>query len=205
MPTGYTAGVVDGTIKTFKDFAKNCMRAFGATIHMRDEPMSKKYEPRVPDDFYYERVEEAKKNLAELDTLPDEHFIKEEHEKIKDDIRYYSEKMRKVKEARERLDSLLEETSEWEPPTTDHVEFKNFMIQQLTETIKYDGDVEYYEGEIERLYKKLDTPIDLDSVKKDLRESYEANLNRSQKSLDEEIERCKKSHDWADQLLKSIE
>jgi len=204
MPTGYTAGVVDGTIKTFKDFAKNCMRAFGATIHMRDEPMSKKYEPRVPDDFYYERVEEAKKNLAELDTLPDENFIKGEHEKIKDDIRYYSEKMRKVKEARERLDSLLAETSEWEPPTTDHVEFKNFMIQQLSETIKYDGDVEYCEGEIESLYKKLDTPIDLDAVKKDLRESYEANLNRSQKSLDEEIERCNSSNEWVDVLLKSI-
>jgi hypothetical protein len=204
MPTGYTAGVVDGTIKTFKDFAKNCMRAFGATIHMRDEPMSKKYEPRVPDDFYYERVEEAKKNLAELDTLPDEHFIKGEHEKIKDDIRYYSEKMRKVKEARERLDSLLAETSEWEPPTEDHTAFKDFMIQQLKETIRHDGDVSYYEEKLAECYKKLESQIDLDVVKKDLRESYENNLNRGQKSLDEEIERCKKSNDWVDQLLKSV-
>jgi hypothetical protein len=78
------------------------------------------------------------------------------------------------------------------------------MIQQLSETIKYDGDVEYCEGEIESLYKKLDTPIDLDAVKKDLRESYEANLNRSQKSLDEEIERCNSSNEWVDVLLKSI-
>ncbi len=205
MPTGYTAGVIDGTIKSFKEFAKNCMRAFGATIHMRDEPLSKKYEPRVPDEYYYEKVEEAKKNLAELDTLPDEHFINQEHEKIKENIRYYSKKLSEVKEARSRLDSLLNETSEWEPPTTEHIEFKNFMIQQLTETIKHDGDVGYYEEEIEDLYKELDTPIDLDAVKKDLRESYEYDLDRSQKRLAEEIERCKTSNDWVDQLLKSIE
>ena len=36
MPTGYTAGILEGKIKTFPEFAKICMRAFGAAIHMRD-------------------------------------------------------------------------------------------------------------------------------------------------------------------------
>ena len=30
MPTGYTAGIIDGKTETFQDFEKQCMRAFGA-------------------------------------------------------------------------------------------------------------------------------------------------------------------------------
>ena len=98
MPTGYTAGVVDGTIKTFNDFAKSCMRAFGATIHMRDEPLNRKYEQRVPGVYYIESLEEAKKELALLETLPDEHFVNKIHSEIKADIRYNLEKIEKIKE-----------------------------------------------------------------------------------------------------------
>lgn len=52
MPTGYTAGILDGEINTFEEFAKTCMRAFGATIHMRDEPLSKTYEPEKTSDYH---------------------------------------------------------------------------------------------------------------------------------------------------------
>ena len=45
MPTGYTAGIIDGKTETFQEFAKQCMRNFGACIHMRDENMGKEYEP----------------------------------------------------------------------------------------------------------------------------------------------------------------
>ena len=35
MPTGYTAGIIDGTTKDFKEYAKHCERAF--MIHLREE------------------------------------------------------------------------------------------------------------------------------------------------------------------------
>lgn len=205
MPTGYTAGVVDGTIRTFNDFAKNCMRAFGATIHMRDEPMDNEYKRRIPDDYYLKRLGEAKKNIEEFETLSDEHFINIKHTKIKDDIKYYSKKLSDVKEARQRLDKLLAETEEWNPPTEGHTAFKDFMVQQLKETIKHDGDISYYEEQLNECYKKLESPIDLSVVKKDLMESYEYDLESSQKSFNEEIERCNSSNEWVDVLLKSIE
>jgi hypothetical protein len=205
MPTGYTAGVVDGTTKTFKDFAKICMRAFGAAIHMRDEPLSKKYEKRTPDSYYYENLEEAKKNLADLETLPDQYFIEAEYEKIKEDIKYYAKKINEIKETKERLDNLLNEASEWKPPTKDHVEFKKFMIQQLQLTLESDGDTSYYDEKLKELYEKLESPIDIVLVKEELRESYEYDVVSRQKRLEEEIERCKSSNDWTDELLKSIE
>jgi len=46
MPTGYTQGILDGTTKDFKEFAKHCMKAFGACVHMRDDDMKKEYEER---------------------------------------------------------------------------------------------------------------------------------------------------------------
>lgn len=46
MPTGYTAGIIDGKIKDFKEFAKLCSRAF--IVHLRDEPINSEYKKREP-------------------------------------------------------------------------------------------------------------------------------------------------------------
>jgi hypothetical protein len=100
---------------------------------------------------------------------------------------------------------MIAETSEWVPPTEDHVEFKNFMIKQLQDTLERDGDASYWENLLEESYKKLESPIDLDSIKKDLRESYEYDVETRQKRLDEEIERCESANEWVDKLLKSVE
>ena len=181
------------------------MRAFGATIHMRDEPLNRKYEQRVPGVYYIESLEEAKKELALLETLPDEHFVNKIHSEIKSDIRYNLEKIEKIKEVRERLDSLLASSESWNPPTEEHTEFKKFMIDQLQQTIKYDGDSSYYEENLNELHKKLESPIDVDKIKNDLREEAEENVKSKQKSLDEEIERCDKANGWVNELLKSIE
>ena len=79
------------------------------------------------------------------------------------------------------------------------------MIDQLQQTIKYDGDTSYYEENLNGLHKKLESPIDVDMIKNDLREQAEENVKSKQKSLDEEIERCDKANEWVKELLKSIE
>ena len=63
MPTGYTGYIVDGDITEFKDFAKLCMRACGATIHMRDEPTDKEYEPRTPSDYHLTSISRAENRI----------------------------------------------------------------------------------------------------------------------------------------------
>lgn len=204
MPTGYTAGIMDGDIKTFGEFAKKCMRAFGATIHMREESLDVEYRPRTPDSFYYESLERAKKNVADLDNLPDAHFVELEYEEIKSEISRMTRKIMEIKEAKARLELILSDAEKWTPPTKEHEAFKEFMISQLTSTIDRDCSVEYYEEGLEEYYKRLDSPIDVELVKERLRGSYEYNIEYRQKSLDDEIERCKESNDWAEKLLKSI-
>jgi len=63
MPTGYTAGIINGETETFQDFAKDCMRAFGATMHMRDDDMDKDYVPRTPSDYHTKQIQSSEDNL----------------------------------------------------------------------------------------------------------------------------------------------
>ena len=60
MPTGYTAGILDGTVKDFNEFAKKCSRAF--MIHLRDEPFDSEYKKREPSDYHSKNLKEAEVN-----------------------------------------------------------------------------------------------------------------------------------------------
>jgi len=40
MPSGFTSDIYDGKKITFKDFTLKCARAFGACIHLRDDPIT---------------------------------------------------------------------------------------------------------------------------------------------------------------------
>ena len=40
MPTGYTQQIIDGTVKTPKEFLHLCLRNFGVCVSMRDVPFN---------------------------------------------------------------------------------------------------------------------------------------------------------------------
>ena len=77
MPTGYTAGIIDGSIKTFEQYAKTCVRAFGAAIHMRDDSLSEEYVPREPGDYHLNALNRAKKQLNQSKKMTDTKIIKD--------------------------------------------------------------------------------------------------------------------------------
>ena len=78
MPTGYTAGILDGTTKDFKQFAKHCSRAF--IVHLRDEPIDSEYKKREVSDYHIKEIEKAKAELKQADSLSDEERAKENNE-----------------------------------------------------------------------------------------------------------------------------
>jgi hypothetical protein len=80
MPTGYTSEILDGTTKTFQDFAKICMRALGATIHMRDEKLNEEYKPQKTNNYPIKRIKQDRKKLKEIQSLTDNEIIKQEKE-----------------------------------------------------------------------------------------------------------------------------
>lgn len=211
MPTGYTAGILDGKIKTFKQFATTCMRAFGSTIHMRDDSLNEKYKPRVPDDYYSERLKEAKEELENNKKVSDAEIIKNLKKGLFEEQRQYKKNIEEKLEAKEKLDTILSDVKKWTPPSKEHTEFKNFMKQQLTDTISHDTDISYYEELLNEVQAKLLELQDeakhqeiASEYRKKLIESSEHDIEYYTKAYNEEVERCNDSNKWVTDLIKSI-
>jgi hypothetical protein len=204
MPTGYTSGIIDGDIKTFKEFATGCMRAFGATIHMRDDSMDAEYKPRVIDDYYIRAIKEYEDSMEELNKMSDSEIISNETKNIKKDIKYYEDVIVKRKKTAETLNEMLKEVLKWNPPTSEHIGFKDFMKEQLESTIRYDGDFEYYKDTLSELKEKLTKPVDALYLRNFKLSLVKESLDRAKERLVEEVNRCSESNNWVEVLMKSI-
>ena len=205
MPSGYTSGIVEVKIKTFNAFAKSCLRAFGAAIHMRDDPMDKEFKPRKVENYYIETFNEAEQNLKNLREADDQFFVDKVRSSLISDYEYYEKKLREVQIVKDRLESVLEEANKWTPPTKGHEEAKSFMVKQLEDTIRWDADVEYYENELDQIKIKLQSPIDISAVKEEMINDAEEEMKRAKERLEEEAKRCEDANEWATKFLKSIE
>ncbi len=203
MPTGYTAGILDGEIKTFPEFVKTCMRAFGATIHLRDEPLAKEYEPRVPSDYYSKNIAEKKDAISKYTSISDDEIITLEKGKLEGSKKYHLESIIKIKANRKKLIQMLMEAKRFVPPTSEHEEFKKFMIEQLTSTIDFDCKTEYHDEALIEIETKLSN-LDAEKVRKELIAEAEKSLSYYLTENAEEIKRCEDANEWVAQLLESV-
>lgn len=201
MPTGYTAGILDGTIKDFNGFAKLCIRAFGATMHMRDDSFDVEYKKAEPGDYYSTQLEKAKQDLIDIEKLTDSEIIdKQKSDLLKSKNRHikYIEDA-KLNEAK--LNSILKDVSTWIPPTDNHKEIKNFMINQINETIKFDCSHESYEEKLNEIELELSN---LDASK--YRESLikQANWSIDYNTEHKEIKRCNEANEFVELFFNSL-
>jgi hypothetical protein len=93
MPTGYTDGVQDGTVKTLKEYALICARAFGATITMRDAPLDiaipEKFEQS---EYYSKKITELEKVLIWLHGLSKDEAEIEAKKRYRKAVKNYKER-----------------------------------------------------------------------------------------------------------------
>ena len=192
MPTGYTAGIQNG-IK-FNDFVLRCARAFGATIHMRDDSLDAEIRYDKVSDYYPNRIETTKNNIANLKALTPE----EREEKVKNEynmalISFQETKDKKI-EIKNKYNIMLKKVKAWTPPTDEHKKFKSFMIKQIEDSIEW--DCKFYLFDKEKL--------DGDSWFKEEIKSLEKDLEYYQKSYEEECSRVSAKNKWIDDLFNSL-
>lgn len=140
MPTGYTAGVADGTVTEFSAFALQCARAFGALIDMRDEPANAPIPDKFePSDYHSKELAKALLQQHELKSLG----IAETEDRAKAayeaETGYYEQRVREAAAQDHRYLSMIYEVEKWQPPTLEHVELKNFMLKQLKDSRDFDS------------------------------------------------------------------
>lgn len=141
MATGYTAGVQDGTITEFKEFAAQCAHAFGALIKFRDKGMSKELPQDVKFSSYHSReIVRAKDRLRELVNMTEEDKEKAVERSYAEALESWERSEEEARLTQERYTAMFNEVEKWTPPTVEHEGLKDFMKKQLIDSISHDCD-----------------------------------------------------------------
>lgn len=194
MPTGYTADVGNGKMTDFRTFALTCARNFGACITQRDDAMDVLPKHREESTYYAESLARDEQELVELLDMSEEQIAKayeaDYAHRLAEYLRYAEE--RRV--TRTRYETMLAQVDAWEPPSEEHERLKQFMQQQITESIRF--DCTGYGSEPERGDPQTWYQERLASVRR--------SISRGRVSLAEEKVRVAKANQWIDELYESL-
>jgi len=143
MTTGYTNTIKDGI--SFEDFVMKCARAMGACIAMRDDkmdaPIPDKFEPS---DYHSKKIKEINIAIKKLGSLSSKKALRLAGEEYQKELNFNEAQIRKCIGLRKKYELMLRKVENWQPPTSEHIGFKDFMISQITDSIKFDCDNSYY-------------------------------------------------------------
>jgi hypothetical protein len=194
MPSGYTAKIAEGI--TFKQFALSCARAFGALIMMRDDPMDTKIPDEIkPDDYHLKRKKELLKEWNEIENKSQKALQKIVDSNFEDAMKRYNKRKSDADELKAKYEKMLKEAKDWTPPTADHIGLKDFMIEQIESSIKWDCNTSY------------DTPPEKESIDeflKERRKDIQRDIVYHEEEYAKEVAKAKERTDWIVKLKQSL-
>lgn len=138
MPSGYTAAIYEGKDITFEEFALDCARAFGATIMQRDDPKDAPLRLPTEAPYYREKIEEARKRLRRLQGMTTDQAASKAAEDYETDKARFDETVAERDALEGRYHAMLAKVQAWVPPTPEHSGLKEFMVEQLRDSIRFD-------------------------------------------------------------------
>lgn len=194
MPTGYTSEIYNGESVSPKDYLITCARAFGATVSMREEPLSADIPEFKPSNFYENALYTELKRLDRYLNMSLEEASVEVENQYQNKLVQHNKEIEERKHLLKRYNDTLNGVEKWNPPTTEHYNLKEFAIDQLKQSIK--ADCEGFSRTV---------------VKEDPKEYLEMRINMSNENIDrykkmhqEEIDKVNKRNEWVNKLKESL-
>lgn len=188
MPTGYTSDIYEGQDVSLADFAANCARAFGAFVHQRDSSSNVLTYPPKPDTSYYARsLAEAKEELRRWQSLSEEERYAEWSDYFNERTVEMHESLAKSSELRARYQNMLAKVHAVDVPSKLQ-NFKDFMIEQLDTSIKYDCGSD--DNFTKNYYQPVDYSTWVDAMNERVLKNvacYEEELRNEQERYDERV------------------
>lgn len=197
MPTGYTAPLYEGKEIGFEEFVLRCSRAWGPTILLRDAALDVlPTEENVTEGNYAaERLVAAQNEYLRVRDLTDEEIAAEHQAELEETISANAKHMAECEAIRERYEGMLARVEAWEPPSGEHIAFKEFVIEQLRESIEFDtrpyvqpveslSDAEWQAARMARIGEQIE---------------------RAKADVDKQAERDVARQRWVRQLRESLE
>jgi predicted RNA-binding protein with RPS1 domain len=192
MPTGYTADIGEKNI-TFKQFALRCMSAFvydiRDNVHLSERPEELTVGTYHIDEL--KKAEERLKNVEKMNVTTSKARAEKEYtEKVKSNKEFQDKK----DELKRRYLNILKQVKAWKPPTEKHLNYKQYLIEQLT--ISIDSDC-YTLDPAEKLSGRQWKAKEIKDAK--------WHINYHTEKYNEECERVAGRNKWVNELCDSLE
>ena len=212
MPTGYTQQIIDGTVKTPKEFLHLCLRSFGVCISMRDMPfdvsqgdyteyIKKYYQDSMG--YHTKALENAKAEYERVINLSDDDLYEMYVERFSDDRDYYQKRTDEIKTHNAKYQSFYDAIKNWDC-SEEFSSIKKFALDQID--ISKD-DEDYYADELskEMLTKEEFISNGKSNYEEDLLENAKWNIDYHQKELDEITKNMNNALAFYERFKKEIE
>lgn len=194
MTTGYTQYIKEGNI-SFPEFAMKCARAFGALIEMRDDSLDAQIPNEIkPSEYHKEEMERMQKELDIANAMTLEEAKTKAAEEFEDVVIRQRRYIIQNYILRRKYEDMLHKVKMWQPPTSEHINIKMFMIGQIESSINFDCT-----------YVPED-PIEKSSEVwlKEHQEKCHRDLDNHIKEWHEELKRSIERTEWIKELKKSL-
>ena len=190
MPTGYTQQIIDGTVKTPKEFLHLCLRNFGVCISMRDESFNiqgdyteyikKYYQDTIG--YLNKALENAKEEYARISNLSDDDLYEMYVKKFTDDKDYYQKRTDEAKKQNAKYQSFYDAIKSWDC-SEEFNNIKKFALNQIDDSKEPE---DFYKDELTKkmLTKKEFISIGKYEYKENLLKNAEEDVNYNQEKLD---------------------
>jgi hypothetical protein len=196
MPTGYTAIIGEQDNLTFPEFVMTCARAFGACVEMREDPINKAIPDEfVPSDYHQKEIVNHEKRLSELKKMSIKLASVQSHEEYESEISSHNSYLCKKAALKKKYQSMLSQVKKWQAPTADHLGLKNFMIEQIEGSIKFDCS-DYFSAEPT---EKTGKQWLHDAIEREIKD-----IAYHTKEYAEEVERINDRNEWLRALRESL-
>lgn len=196
MATGYTAGVADGTITTFREYALQCARAFGACVTLRDDPLSPEIPEFKPSDHHEKALAEAEVELAAFVAMREPDLRRMHDREYEENVAVATQRANENELTLQRYKAMLAAAKAFRPPSPEHEDYAKFLVSQLQESIQLDCNTAYV--------KKLKTRVPFEEWRSEKLERLRWNVDYHRKQYREEVERTAARNKWIAQLKEAI-
>ena len=191
MPTGYTAEICEKDVD-FKKFVMTCAKAF--VVSTRDDDINAPIPEQKPNRYNIDTLRDYRLELIEVEAWTEKRAEKEAKSYFDKDLESHNNAVDGAKAINDRITNMLSKVKAWKQPTDKHAALKKFMIDQLEETLKYEGTF------------TLPTPVKQSG--KEFKENRIGSIKRSIKYYEERTEQDAKSAEesvyWLQKLKDSL-
>ena len=183
MPTGYTQMIIDGKVKTPKEFLHLCLRNFGICACMRDEEFNveEDYSRKISNfyqqsvDYHKKYLQSAENELKKIMQMSDNKLYKKYVEMKSKDKEYYEKALLEADRHNLTYEQFSRKIENWEcDPEYNNV--KEFALDQLR--ISKD-DTDYYEEKLQNIgdLSRERFEEEKNSFREELTEKYQWEIN----------------------------